>query len=301
LIPAEVDQRDRVRWLRIHLVSLAAVVPVLLWVNRDQWVSGDEWEVITTRGLGANPQRLSIWAPHFEHWTTLVTLVYRALYSVFALHTYVPYTLVLIAVVLAVVHVLWRLLLRIGVHPAYATAVAFVYGVLAIGWENRSTPFQISIIGPLAFGFGALLLLPERGRFAWRDVGVWALLVLGLMCSGTGVTMAFVVVLAALLRRGWLVAAEVASVPAVVYAVWYVTWGTEGPRNTVALSTALGDMPSFVWHGLTGGLSGLTRIAGSGPVVLVLLAAWLVWRARPPRTEPWPLVLATPVGAVASM
>jgi hypothetical protein len=300
LIPADVDQRDRVRWLVIHLLSLVAVVPVLIWVNRDQWVSGDEWEVITTRGLGSNPQRLSIFAPHFEHWTTLVTLVYRALYSVFALHTYVPYTLVLIAVVLAVAHLLWRLLLRVGVHPAYATAVAAIFAVLAIGWENRSTPFQIAIIGPVALGIGALLLMRARGRFGWRDVGIWALLVTGLMCSGVGVTMTIVVGLAALLRRGWLVAAEVISLPAVVYAVWFVTEGTQGARNTVPLSTALRDLPSFVWRGVTGGLSGLTRIPGSGPIVLVLLVAWLVWRARP-RTEPWPLVLATTVGAVASM
>jgi hypothetical protein len=161
LIPGDIDQRDRARWLVIHLASLAAVVPVLLWVNRDQWVSGDEWEVITTRGLGSNPQRLSIFAPHFEHWTTLVTLVYRALYSVFELHSYVPYTLVLIAVILAVVHTLWRVLLRVGVHPAYATAVALIFAVLAVGWENRSTPFQIAIIGPVALGFGALLSCPS--------------------------------------------------------------------------------------------------------------------------------------------
>lgn len=300
LIPADIDQRDRVRWGAIHLLSLAAMVPVLLWINRDQWVSGDEWEVITTRGLGANPQRLSIFAPHFEHWTTLVTLVYRALYSVFELHSYVPYTLVLIVVILAVVHMLWRVLLRVGVHPAYATAVAAIFGVLATGWENRSTPFQIAIIGPVALGFGALLLMRQRGAFGWRDVGIWALLVLGLMCSGVGVTMTIVVGLAALLRRGWLVAAEVVSVPAVVYAIWFVTEGTQGQRNTVALSTALRDLPGFVWDGLTAGLSGLTRIPGSGPVVLVLLVAWLVWRARP-RTEPWPLVLAMTLGAVASM
>ena len=284
----------------IHLLSLIAVVPVLIWVNRDQWVSGDEWEVITTRGLGSNPQRLSIFAPHFEHWTTLVTLVYRALYSVFALRTYVPYTLVLIAVVLAVAHLLWRLLLRVGVHPGYATAVAVIFAVLAIGWENRSTPFQIAIIGPVALGFGALLLMPERGPFGRRDAGVWALLVVGLMCSGVGVTMTIVVGIAAFLRRGWRVAAATVSVPAVVYSMWFVTEGADGSRNTVPVSTALRELPGFVWHGLTGAMSGLTRIPGSGPVVLALLVAWLVWRARP-RAEPWPLVLATTVGAMASL
>ena len=300
MIPAEVNQRARARRLVIHLLSLVAVAPVLIWVNRDQWVSGDEWEVITTRGLGSNPQRLSIFAPHYEHWSTLGMLVYRALYSVFALRTYVPYTLVLVVVVLAVGHMLWRLLLRVGVHPAYATAVAVLFALLAIGWENRSTPWQITIIGPVALGFGALLLMPERGPFGRRDIGIWALLVVGLMCSGVGVTMTIVVGIAAFLRRGWRVAAATMSVPAIAYSIWFVTEGADGSRNTVPVSTALRELPGFVWHGLTGALSGLTRIPGSGLVVLALLVAWLVWRARP-RAEPWPLVLATTVGAVASL
>ena len=300
MILAEVDQRARGRWLVIHLLSLVAVAPVLIWVNRDQWVSGDEWEVIANRGLGSNPQRLSIFAPHYEHWSTLGMLVYRALYSVFALRTYVPYTLTLIVVVLAVVHLLWRLLLRVGVHPAYATAVAAIFAVLAIGWENRSTPWQITIIGPVALGFGALLLMPERGRFGRRDAAVWLLLVVGLMCSGVGVTMTIVVGIAALLRRGWRVAAATLSVPAVVYLAWFVIEGADGSRNTIPISTALRELPGFVWRGLIGALSGLTRIPGSGPVLLLLLVAWLVWRARP-RTDPWPLVLATTVGAVASL
>ncbi len=291
---------ERTRWLVIHLVSLAAAVPVLLWVNRDQWFAADEWVVILTGGLGSNPQRASLFAPHFEHWTTLVTLVYRALYSVFALHTYVPYTLVLIAVVLATTHMLWRLLIRVTVNPAYATVVAAIWAVLAIGYENRSTAFQITIVAPLALGFGALLVMPERGSFGRRDLAVWALLIVGLMCSGTGVTMTIVIGVAAFLRRGWRVAAAVLSLPTAVYVLWFVTEGTKGPRNTVPLRTALADLPGFVWHGLTGALTGLTRVPYSGAVVLVLLAAWLVWRARP-RSEPWPLVLATTLAAVASM
>lgn len=287
-------------WLVVHLLSLAAAVPVLVWVNRDQWFSGDEWVVITSRGLGSNPQRVSLFYPHFEHWATIPILVDRALYSVFAMHTYLPYTLVLIAVQLAVAHTLWRMLLRVGVQPGFATGVAAIFVVLAIGWENLSTAWQITIIAPVALGFAALLLMPLRGPFGRRDLVGWVLLVAALMCSGVGVTMTVVVGLAALLRRGWRVAAATVSVPGACYMVWLATEGTKGQRNTVGLSTALRGLPGFVWRGLTDALSGLTRVGFAGPIVLVLLVVWLAWRARP-RSEPWPLVLAMSAGAVLSI
>ena len=167
--------------------------------------------------------------------------------------------------------------------------------VMAIGWENVSTAWQITIIAPIALGFAALLVLPqddpERTRFGRRDVAVWALLVVGIMCSGTGVTMAIVVGIAALLRRGWKLALADVSVPAVVYLVWYVTWGTEGQRNKSSTADAVKGLPGFVWRGVTDAIGGFFRVDLLGPVVLVLLLAWLVWRAKP-RLEPWPLVLA---------
>jgi hypothetical protein len=288
------------RWLFLHLATLVAAIPVLVWINRDQWFAGDEWQVITHNGLGSNPTRLGVFAPHFEHWSTLGVLVFKALYGVFAARSYWPYVAVLIAVILAVGHMTWRLLLRIGVIPAYATAVAALTTVAAVGWENRSTAWQITIIAPVALGFGALLLLPERGPLQRRDAGVAALLLVGLVCSGVGVTMTAVVALAALLRRGWRITAALVAGPAAVYAIWYVFEGTTGQRNDTALSTALRDLPGFVWRGITSAFSGLTRVPESGAVVLAVVVVWLVWRARP-RREPWPLVTATTVGAVVSI
>ncbi len=293
------DTAGRTWWL-VHLATLVAGIPVLAWVNRDQWFSGDEWAVVVNNGLGSNPTRAGLFAPHFEHWTTLPVLVYKALYGVFALRTYVPYVAVLIVVILAVAHVTWRLLLRIGVVAPYATAVAALTMVLAVGWENRSNSFQIAILAPVALGFGALLLMPARGAWQRRDLGVSGLILLGVACSGVGVTMAVVVTLAALLRRGWRVALAVVAAPAAVYALWYALEGTSGQHNTVALSTTLRDLPDFVGRGLTAAFSGLTRVPSSGAFVLVALLVWVAWRARP-RHEPWPLVVATTVGLFVSM
>ena len=248
--PARTAVADR-RWLWVHLASLAVAVPILAWVNRDQWFAVDEWAMITSNGLGANPTRSGLFAPHFEHWITVGILVYKALYGVFAARTYAPYVAVMILVILAVAHLSWRLLLRIGVNGALATAVAALTIVMAVGWENRSTAFQMVVIAPVALGFGALLAMPTSGPLGRRDVLVVALVLVGLMCSGTGVTMAAVVALAALLWRGWKVAAGIVAVPVVVYGIWYVTEGSSGQRDQTPMSKAVRGLPGFVWRGIT--------------------------------------------------
>ena len=38
-----------------------------------------------------------------------------------------------------------------------------MFTVLAVGWENRATAWQITIVAPVGLGLGALLAMPERG------------------------------------------------------------------------------------------------------------------------------------------
>ena len=300
--PTRTTVADR-RWLWVHLASLALAVPILVWVNRDQWFAVDEWALIANNGLGSNPSHLGLFAPHYEHWITVGILVYKALYAAFAARTYAPYVAVMIVVILAIGHLSWRLLLRIGVHDAFATAVAALAMVMAVGWENRSTAFQMVVIAPVALGFGALLAMPTRGPLRRRDAIVVALVLVGLMCSGTGVTMAGVVALAALLWRGWKVAVGIVAVPAAVYGIWYVTEGTSGQRDHTSMSDALSGLPGFVWRGLTHALDDLALAEHAGVLLLVLVVVWLTWKVwhAGPRRDPWPLVIATTVGALGSV
>jgi hypothetical protein len=190
-------------------------------------------------------------------------------------------------------------MLRAGVQPLVATAASAVFLVLGAGWENLVNPFQLSFLGSMALGLGALLLMPERGPFGRRDVYGWILNVLALTFSGVGITMVLVTAGVALARRGWRVALAVLSVPGVVYLFWYAGWGRHTDPNILQpqpLPTALQQTPAFVWRGLVGAVDGTTGLAGIGPVLLVLLAIWLVKVARPEH-EPWSTVLVLALGA----
>ena len=282
----------------LHIATLAGAFVLLLWLNRDHWFITDEWNALVDRRLIGDETHLGIWDPHNEHWATIPVLLYRLLFALFGVQTYWPYVVVLLLVHLTVVHLLWRIMKRIGVEPMLATVLCGVFAVLGAASDNLFLAFQITLVAPLAFGLGALLVTPVRGAWQRRDVVVWLLLVLGLMCSGTGVTVVVVVGLAVLLGRGWKLAASMVALPAVVYGAWYLTYGHEAADQSEPLQDALRATPAFVWNGLTRALDATTGLDGIAPALLVALAGWLVVRAHP-RTEPWPIPVAMAAGAAA--
>ncbi|MGH8982646.1 MAG: hypothetical protein ACRDY6_02070 [Acidimicrobiia bacterium] len=292
-------RRDAAAWAGpLHVASLVAAFGFLLWVNRRQWFNLDEWNFLVDRHAFAG-DGTSIWEPHNEHWSTTPVLVYRGLFAVFGVRTYLPYVLVNVAFHLLVVHLVWRLLRRNGVEPLLATCACAVLAVLGAGWENLTSAFQYQFFGPILFGLLALLVAPERGGLARRDALVAVLLVIGLTFSGTGLTMVVVVALVTLLRRGARVAAATVAVPALVYLLWYLAYGEDASTSVPQLSftTTLEVLPGYVWQGLVGAVDEVTGLAGVGPVVLVLLGLAVVRLARP-ATSAWAVTLALAFGAV---
>lgn len=280
----------------LHWLSLAAAAVLLLWFNRHQWFAVDEWQWIIGRGV-LDSYGPGLLEPHNEHWSTLPILVWRGLFSVFGVRTYTPYLLVLIAAHLAVAHLLWRLLLRVGVDALVATLATLPFLVLGAGWENLLQAFQFSVIVPLALGLGALLVVPDRGPTDSRDVLAIAILVVALMWSGVAVTMVVVVGVFVLLTRGVVTALTIVVPPAFVYLVWYAGWGRHAGGNPDPLTVAIQKLPEFLWEGLTATVDDVTGLVGIGAAVLALLGLFAVLRVRP--HEPaGARVLAMAAGAV---
>ena len=296
LVRAWTARPVRQRAALLHGISLAVALPLLLWIDRHQWFSGDEWDFLVRRGVMGHSE-LGLLEPHNEHWGTFPVLIYRALFSVFGVRTYTPYLVVLIVAHLLAAHLLWRLMMRYGVDWLLATGAAAVFMVLGAGWEDLINAFQITFVVPIVLGLLALLIASADGPFRRRDAWASLVLVLALPFSGVSLTMAIVVGIATLLRRGWKPAALIVAAPAAVYLLWYAGWGRHATAvEQESLSTSLQKAPEFVWRGLVAAVDGVTGLAGIGPVVLVLLTIWVVRSNRTPR-EPWPPVLALFVGA----
>ena len=246
---------DRRTWLVVHLCTLVAAVPLLFWINRNQWFAGDEWEVITKNGLGSSAQQVSDFAPHFEHWSTLVVLVYRSLFAVFELHTYVPYVAVMIVVILAVTHLSVALPRAGGGHARVRhRGRARLHGARCRVGEpvdrmadndRRSDRARARRAAGDARAWCVRAPRPRRVVAARRRADV-----LRRRGDDDGRRRTRRVPapgLAGDRRRS-------SSIPVVVYGTWYLFEGRQGQRGHVALSTAFRELPDFVWSGLTGAL-----------------------------------------------
>ncbi len=261
----------------VHAVTLAAAGAFLLVVNRGQWFQSDDFDFLANRGVLGDPQ-LGLFAPHNEHWSTLPILAYRGLFWLFGMTTHLPYVVLLVAVHLAVAHLLWRVARRAGAEPWTATGLAAGFAVLGAGWENLLWAFQVTFLSSIAFGLAAALVVTRhrRRRLGWGDLGGALLSVAALACSGVGVTMVAAVGLAALLRRGVRAALVAWLVPGAAFAVWLALAGRTGIEGAAVGEATLVALPAYVATGVAGAVDAVVGLPYAG---VVLVAGLLVWAA----------------------
>jgi hypothetical protein len=255
----------------VHLVSLAVAGAFILRLDRHMWFWFDEWDFIQDRGLSHS--LFSVWAPHNEHWVTLPVLAYRGLLTAFGMHSYLPFIGLLIAMHLALTHVLWRMCLRVGARPLVATVLAGVFAVFGAGSQNLLWAFQVAFVGSVLFGWLWLWVTDHDGGLGVRDAAGWLLGVAALMCSAIGVPMLMVTAIAVALRRGVRAAAVVVSVPAAAFAAWYLLVGRAAQHAAPISQATLLQIGTYTWDGIDTALSSAVGFAGAGAV----LGAVLIW------------------------
>ena len=203
-------------------VELVGFVFLLYWA-RHAWFGTDDWDFLAQR-TGGNVGDL--FRAHYEHWTTLPILVYRLLWWLVGLH-YTPYLIVAVASHLAASALLRVVMRRAGVNAWLATLAASIFVFFGPGGQNILSAFQMTVVGSVVFGLTDLLLTDHDGPFDARDaIGILAGLA-AIMCSGVGVTMVFVVGLAAFLRRGWRIALALTVPLGCAYVAWFAAVGHE--------------------------------------------------------------------------
>ena len=127
------------------------------------WFGGDDWFILLDRRVSPGPGQLGLFEPHFEHWTTVPILVFRAFEELFGVREYWPYVLLLVIVHLAIVVLLWQVMVRAAIDPWLALGFTAVVAMPGVGFENLTNVWQVTLVSSVALGLGALLLLPERG------------------------------------------------------------------------------------------------------------------------------------------
>jgi hypothetical protein len=258
-----------------HDVALAAAgvvaLATILRGGRDQWFHLDEWSFLTGRSLTDIGGLLEA---HNGHWVTLPAIIYRLHFSLFHLTTYLPYQLLVVASHLAIAVLIKKICTRVGVDPWISTVGAIVFMFFGSGVRNIIFAFQISLNGSVLIGL-VLLLLASSPTDRRRDLLIVALAILGLMTSAVMVAMVGGVTATIFLGRGLRAALGFAIGPALVFGIWFVTYGGEATeRGTVDDTLAFARrMTTATFDQLAGGtpvawgLAALAIVGYTGRVV----------------------------------
>jgi hypothetical protein len=255
-------------------VAVAAYGAYLMYLGRNSWFWGDDWTFLFHRGTLPG-EGAGLMDPFNGHWSLIMTLVYRVLYSMVGLTTYAPYLAVLVLLHLATVVALHRLLLRSGCSPWVSTATALLVLFAGVGPEMVVFDAAMNHSGSILFGYLAVLALARWGDARTGILACWVALVLALMWSGTGLAAVVMAVAYAATRWGAATGARVGSVPLLVFTGWYLGWGRHDNTADVTWEV-FATTPQYVWTGLTKTLGSAVGVAEAGPVLFGALVLSLV-------------------------
>jgi hypothetical protein len=255
----------------VMLLALGATL--VLIETGDLSFFGDEWDfLLDRRGLSADV----LLRPHGPHLSLIPILVYKLLLKVFGAGSYLPFRL-LTALDLVIVAAALGWVCRQRWGKWWGLAPVLLVVTLGPGAITLLWPFQVGYALALTAGIVSLVAIDRGGR-RWDAVACLALIVsLASGSQGIGFVVGGAVMLALRRqwRRGWVVA-----VPALLYLLWYLKYGSSAETDLGLWSSSL----SYVLHSLGSTLSG---ILGLGPFTTAAITV-----SPPDDTNGVPLALA---------
>ncbi len=277
-------------------LALAGAVALLILLTREMTFLQDTWDFLMNRRAFTAD---SLFRPHNEHLVVIPVLIEQLFLRVFGMTSARP-EFVLQAVALATTAALLFVYVRRRAGPWLALFAALLLLFLGPAWEVLLWPFEITLAGSMLFGLAMLVALDRDDRNG--DIAACLFLALSLGCSSLGIPFlaAAAVDLFQKRRTRGLGRAYVLVVPVILYAAWYLGWGSEAETH-VSLRNVLAS-PRFVAESMavaTGALFGLgtTPFGDStdpswGRAILVALVALFAYRqVRKPGFAPglWPV------------
>jgi hypothetical protein len=276
--------------------ALLAAAVLLLALSSGLTFFQDTWSFLMyRRGFDADAFLL----PHNEHIVLVPVAIQKLLLEVFGMDSAAPERAVLVAMMLATATLLFVYVRRrIGPWPALFAATLLLF--VGPAWQVLLWPFEMGYVGAVLFGIAMLLALDrDDGR---GDLVACVCLALAIGFSSLGVAFAAGAAVDVLLRRDsrGLRRAYVPAIPLLLYALWYLGWGSDAETN-LTLRNVLSSLP-FVFEGLAASLDsvlGLSTIAVDGageptwgrPLLAAAIVLLIYGQVRRPGFSPrlWPV------------
>lgn len=263
-------------------LSMAVQLVLVLVLARDGWFAHDSWHYLTRRGTIPGSD-VGLFAPWGGHWQTTIVLVYRLLFAIFGLASFVPYLLVALLLHLSVTALMYRVIVAAGAGRGVAMVSAWLVLFYGAGSEVFVTDGPLPLTAALALG---LFVLDRALRDDFAPKRRWLLalvLLVSVTCSGVGLVVNLLVAVVAAARRGVLVALAYVWPAAAAFIIWFAVVGRGGGRVHMH-GWDLASIPAFVINGLANAVGAPWGVAGAGFTILVVLVAATVFAPNVPVT-----------------
>ena len=248
----------------VHYSALVLSFVLILILGRNQWFFGDDWAIIVPRADG------NIFVPHVGHWTLTPSVVFQLLRDRLGLGSYLPFLSLAVLAHLAVAHLVWRILGRIGVDRWLATILSIFVMLLGGASENIFWAFQFGFMGAIALGLWVLLLM-DRPRLNFPLILV--LSVLAPTFSGTAIPVLAAAAVVGVIRHGWWRTGLLLLPTAISYVTWYLLVSRFYPVPSTGISSAGGALLyAAAMYG--GGLGRALPWIGLGVIPALTAAVW---------------------------
>ena len=287
------------RRCRRLLILVALAVSILaIWHAGQTYFRWDEWRYWTVRrdfleAGGAKNLVHFFLSPHIGTFSPGIMLLWLPLDTVFGMHSYLPYALPPILLHLVAGFALFEVLVA-RVRPLVALLSSSLFLVMGNAALGLSTGWMVGYTASLACGFLSLLVISRTGdgemplRSALATLG---LVMVSLSFSSVGFAVAFMVVMAQVLKRRFALAAVHFLVAGLPYLLWRVAYE---PSTLSPQLDRIGSYLDFMWKGLSSASAELLGVPIGSWAALTFAGAILgaVWSFRE-RADLWVINVAS--------
>lgn len=262
---------------------IAAASALLLFSGRGNWFILDELSFATDRG---DLTTGTIFGPQNQNCVATLVLIYRAMFELFGFNDYLPWRLLLTALV-AGIGVLAYLYARKRIGPWWALLPLALITVTP-GFEIALWPFQMGQALSVLCGLAVLVLLDRDSNWPIR-AAIAVLLLVAVASSSAGIPLVAIFVYDRLLRPGGRRDLLAVLPSAAFYSWWYLEWASREPAANQAKAGAIAAAIDRAYSIANGAMVNLLGLGGRASVGLLLaqlavglLSVLVAWRVFGP-------------------
>ena len=207
--------------------------------------------------------------PHNEHTALVPFVLFRLIYMIFGLSSYMPYFAINIIVLTITFYVLYLFARSLKI----SSRIAF-FGIVFLSftpayYENIFWAFQVGLSLSACFGFISLGLISASNRFnKYNKILVFGALMISVFSSSLGLIFILMSIILILLNPSW--KSYIASVvlPLTIWILWTVNFSSTQGLSLSKLIFTLKNYTQFMSVGVNEALTSIFPIANFGVLVV---------------------------------